>query len=284
MNYRTELEKEFKHTAPYHHRHKVWDDFITCFAIAIHNSVTKDEDLENKYLQIINQYEEKDRYQFTKMTGLLTEAFEQNGFGDLLGEIYMALEIGSKNLGQFFTPYSLSKLCAQLTLDKKVIESKRYITTSEPACGSGGMIVALADAMHSEGYNPQQLLLANCVDVDQTAAMMCYIQLSLYGIPARVTIGNTLTMKFSRTMLTPMYHLGGWAMKENMGQNRALSVVNLVQEASTIIKHGSENDTEQMRKELIHHLEADSSFQHFTIVENISRISINDDVYDLLIA
>ncbi|GLT13920.1 N-6 DNA methylase [Vibrio algivorus] len=280
MNYRKELEKEFKSTAPYHHRHKVWDDFITCFAIAIHNASLKDEELENKYLQIINQYEKKDRYQFTKMAGLLTEAFEQNGFGDLLGEIYMALEIGSKNLGQFFTPYSLSKMCAQLTLDKKLIESQRYLTASEPACGSGGMIVALADAMYSEGYNPQQLLLANCVDVDQTAAMMCYIQLSLYGIPARVTIGNTLTMKFSRTILTPMYHLGGWVLKEMAGQK--LPATSLINNAKTIIKHCSENNTEICKNEIIQKIEAGNEYQIITIIESVSRLSINDDVYDLI--
>lgn len=280
MNFRNEFEKEFKYTAPYHHRHKVWDDFVTCFAIAIHNAVTKDEELENKYLQIINQYEEKDRYQFTKMAGLLTEAFEQNGFGDLLGEIYMALEIGSKNLGQFFTPYSLSKLCAQLTLDKKLIESKRYITASEPACGSGGMIVALADAMYSEGYNPQQQLVANCVDVDQTAAMMCYIQLSLYGIPARVTIGNTLTMKFSRTMLTPMYYLGRWSVKETLKQSSPL--LELIQNAQMIIKHCSQDETDKVKKDLIKLISSNQQYQHFPLVDNISRISINDDVYDLV--
>lgn len=148
------------------------------------------------------------------MAALLTEAFEEEGFGDLMGEMYMDLEVGSKNLGQFFTPYSISKMCAQLTIDTDIIESQHYITVSEPACGSGGMIIAIADVIHSSGYNPQQCLLANCVDIDQTAAMMCYIQLSLLGIPAKITIGNTLTMKFSRTMLTPMYHIGQWCSKE----------------------------------------------------------------------
>ncbi len=55
-----------------------------------------------------------------------------------------------------------------------------------------GMVIAKADVMFEEGYNPQKQLLAYCVDVDQTAAMMCYIQLALWGIPAAVTIGNTL--------------------------------------------------------------------------------------------
>ncbi len=187
--------------------------------------------------------------------------------------------------GGFFTPYSVSKVCALLSMDKERIERQRYITVHEPACGSGGMVVALADAMHSEGYNPQQQLLAHCVDVDQTAAMMCYIQLSLFGIPARVTIGNTLTMQFSRTMVTPMYHLDGWALKEMIGQETAEPKTNqVVKQAKEIIKHCSDLETEALRSEILCLLARGVSHQKLTIIDNISRVVINDEIYDLLSA
>jgi precorrin-3B methylase len=35
---------------------------------------------------------------------------------------------------------------------------------------------------------------------------MCYIQLSLLGIPARVVIGNSLTLKYQREMYTPFLY------------------------------------------------------------------------------
>ena len=285
MQYQKELEYEFKHLAPYHHRYKVWDDFITCFAISLNNSVAPDTYLEEKYLTIINQYERDDRFKFAKLAGLLVMAFEESGYCDLLGELYMKMEISSKNLGQFFTPYSVSKVCALLSMDKKKIERQRYITVHEPASGSGGMVVALADAMHSEGYNPQQQLLAHCVDVDQTAAMMCYVQLTLFGIPARVTIGNTLTMQFSRTMATPMYHLGGWALKEVIGQERPESeTTRIVKEAKEIIKHCSDAKTETSRSEILSFLAQHSHHQRLSIIKGISRVVINDETYDLLSA
>ncbi len=145
--------------------------------------------------------------------------------------------------------------------------------------------MALADAMHSEGYNPQQQLLAHCVDVDQIAAMMCYIQLALFGIPARVTIGNTLTMQFSRTMVTPMYHFGGWTLKELVGQDITEPETNrIVRQAKEIIKHCSNLETEASRSEILNLLAKGTHHQRLTIIDNISRIVINDETYDLLSA
>ncbi|HBC3579456.1 TPA: N-6 DNA methylase [Vibrio parahaemolyticus] len=279
MSRRAEFEKEFKHFAPYHHRHKVWDDLITCFAISLHNAVAKDEELEKKYLNIIGNYRRPEQLEMPKLVALLVGAFEGSGFRDLLGEIYMEMGIGSKNLGQFFTPYEVSKLMAKMTMDRDMIETQKYITLHEPACGSGGMVVAKAYVMHEEGYNHQKQLLAYCVDVDQTAAMMCYIQLALWGIPAVVTIGNTLTMQFSRTMLTPMYR---WAFKEMAGNQLTVPAMGIVNHAKTIIKHGSPLDTEDVREQLIKQL--DSGFEHnvHRIIDKVSRITINDDTYDLL--
>ncbi len=279
---RYEFEKELKHFAPYHHRYKVWDDLITSYAIALNNAVVMDQYLEDKYLNIIKQYKREDQLKLGKLAGMLTLAFEESGHCDLLGEMYMSMEIASKNLGQFFTPYSLSQLLAKLTLDRNEIEKHKYITMHEPACGSGGMVVAKADVMFNEGYNPQQQLLAHCVDVDQTAAMMCYIQLALWGIPAKVTIGNTLTMQFSRTMLTPMYQLGGWAFKELSGNQLSIPATGLVSHAKTIVKHGSELETEDVRAKLLDQLNQGERHNVYSIIDKVSRITVNDDVYDLL--
>ncbi|HFD0718464.1 TPA: N-6 DNA methylase, partial [Salmonella enterica subsp. enterica serovar Saintpaul] len=85
-----------------------------------------------------------------------------------------------------------------------------FITVSDPACGAGGMIVAMAEAMLEAGFNPQKQMMVYCVDIDPVAAMMCYIQLSLMGIPAIVATGNSLTVAIKREMATPMFVLGHW--------------------------------------------------------------------------
>ena len=38
---------------------------------------------------------------------------------------------------------------------------------------------------------------------------MAYIQLTLFGIPAKVIQGDTLTLKFQQVLYTPFYFLSG---------------------------------------------------------------------------
>ena len=42
---------------------------------------------------------------------------------------------------------------------------------------------------------------------------MAYIQLSLYGIPARVMLGDTLAYKFKQSIYTPMYFINNFEYK-----------------------------------------------------------------------
>ncbi|HFD6144905.1 hypothetical protein RIU81_18720 [Salmonella enterica subsp. enterica serovar Gatineau] len=49
-----------------------------------------------------------------------------------------------------------------------------------------------------------------CVDVDPVAAVMCFIQLTLLGIPAEVITGNSLSLQNTRALRTAAYYLNGW--------------------------------------------------------------------------
>lgn len=50
----------FGQTARYHHRYKVFSDFVQCCAIAIHNRFCPGEELEQSYMAIIKSYERED--------------------------------------------------------------------------------------------------------------------------------------------------------------------------------------------------------------------------------
>lgn len=56
------------------------------------------------------------------------------------------------------------------------------------------------------------------VDVDQTAAYMAYIQLTLLHIPATVVVGNSLTLEVRETYYTPAHILGFWGSKLKRGR------------------------------------------------------------------
>ncbi|WP_045391706.1 N-6 DNA methylase [Vibrio rotiferianus] len=204
----------FKETARYHHRYKVFSDFVTMAGISLHNSVMFDEELEAKYLRIVAQYEKDDALRMSQLLGEVVLGLEQEP-SDFLGSVYMELELGSDGLGQYFTPYCVSKMMAELNCGNLTnsLQSKPFITLSEPACGSGGMIIAYCEAMLNRGFNPQKQLFVSCVDIDELACMMAYIQLSLLGIPAEVVHGNTLTLDIYRSYKTPAYCLGFWEGK-----------------------------------------------------------------------
>jgi type I restriction-modification system DNA methylase subunit len=136
----------------------------------------------------------------------------EKGLSDVLGDLYMSLDLGNERLGQFFTPFDVSKLTAQMTLDEALqrLERQLYITLAEPTCGSGGMILAFADAMREHGANYQKALHVSAQDIDITSVHMTYIQLSLAHIPALVVHGDTLTLEQRDVWATPAHILGGW--------------------------------------------------------------------------
>lgn len=62
---------------------------------------------------------------------------------DFLGRIYMLLELGDKDKEQYFTPWSVALMMAQLQFGAQISKSeavfrdKSFITFAEPACGAG---------------------------------------------------------------------------------------------------------------------------------------------------
>lgn len=172
-------------------RYSIFRDFIILAACSISNSVDKSQwkNREKMYMDSISKYEKKEAEKFAEMLALTVLAYESR-MGDFIGELYMSMEFGNKDVGQFFTPYNLSRMMAGF-LDVKPDENG-IVTLNEPAVGSGGMVVAYAEKMKLAGLNYQKQLRVVCNDIDYDVVKMCYIQLSLLGIDAIVEQRNTL--------------------------------------------------------------------------------------------
>jgi len=207
----------FNNTAKHNNRYDVFRDFVFLTSIAIENAFLKCNEKEEEYLNIIGKYSSDDANRFATLYAELVMAFELET-SDVLGQIFMELEISSKNLSQYFTPYSLCKVMASVNIgsgfDDKLSE-RGYITVSEPASGSGSMIIAFSECMLEEGYNPQRQMYFQAIDLDPVAARMAYIQLSTLGLVGEVVIGNTLSLEFTSTMKTPAYYLWGHTLKRS---------------------------------------------------------------------
>ena len=209
------------------HRHDSWQvfsDFVEMSAISLSNAVdlAQRDGREARYMEIVRRYNKEEASRFAEMFGELVMELE-SGMTDVLGEVFMEMELGNKWRGQFFTPYHLCKMMAQMNVDdhmKGMIERNGFIRANEPACGGGAMIIGLAASMQQAGINYQQHLHVVAQDLDHKAVHMTYLQLSLLHIPAVVIQGNTLALEEREHWYTPAHIIGGWNMKLRTAERR----------------------------------------------------------------
>ena len=202
-----------------HDRYSLFSDCMELCAISISNSVDSRSrtDREAHYLEIVGRYDRPAVEMFPQVFAEITMALEAAP-GDVLGSIFTQLEIHNKNRGQFFTPYPVCQMMAQVTLGnaddaRALIAEKGFVSAMEPACGAGAMVIALAQAMLAADINYQRHLHVTAVDIDQRAVHMAYIQFSLLHIPAHVMAGNSLSNEVREHWFTPAHILGGWGAK-----------------------------------------------------------------------
>lgn len=195
MNRKKEIEQTILQMSGDRSPYNVFEDWVECMALSISNAcqMINDkvyQDREKKFTAIVQQYKKPPVEKFAEMFVMLSETLE-SGISDILGEIYMEMELGNKNTGQFFTPYHVSFMCAETLL--KVYKGDHILRIYEPSCGGGGMIIAAAAVLSERGMNYQKLMRVVAQDLDWKAVHMTYVMLSLMGINAVVAQGDTLT-------------------------------------------------------------------------------------------
>lgn len=201
-------------------RWQVWNDFLSLSAISMANVVPtpEKEEREEKYHSIISSYQKEEQEIFPQMLNLVVLALSDNPEQDFLGSLYHYLELHQEQKGQFFTPYHICEFMSEIqfsdTEADEMLKEKRYISVNDPACGAGAMLIAFANVARKHGINYQKHVLFVAQDIDRTAAMMCYIQMSLLGCPAIVAIGDSLAKPFphpdNEVWCTLFFYLNQW--------------------------------------------------------------------------
>ena len=77
-------------------------------------------------------------------------------------------------------------------------------------------MLGFAKAMYNNKMNYCDQMVAYCCDIDIKCVHMAYLQLSLYGIPAVIIHGNSLTNEEWSRWYTPVYMINGWPFKERV--------------------------------------------------------------------
>ncbi len=190
-----EIVEKIENLSGQYSGYEIFSDWIKATALCIENQTGNyNQEIyrkrEDQYIEIAKKHLGKMR-DFAEMTGMLAISLENN-MEDVLGKIYMQAGLGSKQTGQFFTPFHLSYLTAKIAVPEDANEQNPYIM-HEPSTGGGGMIIAAAKVLKDRGLNYQRCLKVVAQDLDWKGVYMTYVQLSLLGIEATVIQGDSLS-------------------------------------------------------------------------------------------
>jgi len=222
-----EFVRIFKDITYRHNPWEIWKDFITMFACALSNAVDKShyDEREALYMSLINKYNKSDQPRFSELAAETVMALDEDQEQDFLGKIFMELNLGNDATGQIFTPYGVCRLMADISMGDilETVDKQGYVPIHDPCCGAGATLIAGVHAakrqLETSGLNYQNHVFAVAQDIDATAALMCYIQLSLLGVAGGVKIGNSLTEPILASdttenyWFTPMYFSDVWATR-----------------------------------------------------------------------
>lgn len=227
-NYKKEFLNLFGRLTYTHNQWDVWNDFIVMSACAISNAIDKThyDEREKRYLKIIKKYTKTEQNIFPELLSVFVLALDENTEQDFLGDIYMSLGLSSGSKGQFFTPYHVCQLMADMTMSdiSLQVKEKGYITIHDPCCGAGATLIAginkVKKELEKENLNFQNHIFVAAQDIDETVALMCYLQISLLGVAGYVKVGNALTEPMTEKddtknyWMTPIYYSDMWKLRQ----------------------------------------------------------------------
>lgn len=163
----------------------------------------KAEKLESQFAEIEARYKPADRRRMGELLGIAVLALNKGGV-DFLGQV--AAEIGALDarLGQFFTPYEISRMMSELTLTDApaLIKERGFITLDEPAAGAGGMVLAAADTLEEKGFDPERHVWVRATELSRSTFHMAYIQITARGVAGVVIHGNSISREIFDTAYT----------------------------------------------------------------------------------
>lgn len=192
---------------------EVWTDFVFMAAAAISNTLDQTGPVhdarEQEYIRTIKKYTKEEQALFPRLLALTVEGLEADPKQDFLGEMFMGLNLANHWRGQVFTPYHVCEMMAEMIMPEEEIaqkvEERGWIGILDPACGAGATLIAVRNLLAERGV-PSSGALFVAQDIDRTAALMCYLHLSLLGCAGYVVVGNSLSEPVAGHPLAPVFH------------------------------------------------------------------------------
>ena len=165
---------------------------------------------------ILSGYGEKDIQTMLELSGTLRKELQEDP-RDLLGELYMKLQVNNSSLGQIFTPFCVSELMSSILNTGE--DDNDSLDISDCCCGSGSMLIAHHKNVLTKGYDASYY---NCIaqDIDEFCCMMAYLQMELLGMSALVYNDDSLARPFGpnreicKMYVTTQYFINDYNARE----------------------------------------------------------------------
>lgn len=183
---------------------EVFCDFLQLSIDAFISKSSPDHPREKDYLQILERYPREDAGKFADMLGCVM-GFMQDTNTECLSEIWEVVAANG-NLGQFFTPWNISLLTAQMRVkecDWSIYTPNNKCFISEPSCGGGRTLVGTLNLIPDGKLD---CVLLHGVDVDLNVCHISALNLLFFNANSVIVHGNTLTLEVwhvFRTIHTP---------------------------------------------------------------------------------
>lgn len=177
--------------------YKVFDDWLDLMLYALTRN-------EVGYMEVVNRYN-NDREigtrpidYFANAFGLLLKVSSETN-KEMLGDIYMELNVGNKHTGQFFTPGHISDLMALITEPAEG-------NICDPASGAGGMFISCAKRMTNRQLDCSRFY---GTDIDLTCVKMTSLNMCFFNLNGYAIWGDSLTTEVWKVWETKRSYLGG---------------------------------------------------------------------------
>lgn len=183
---------------------KVFQDFVSLFAISLSNKVYFNKKNSERYKEIYNSYEQEEQYIFYALSSELIKLFKSEDEPyDILGEIYKRITNNDclKNMYNKNIQEQGKSLQGVMKLNKKSNNGKLV----DVNCGSGAKILAYASTLNIFKLNYKIDLEVTAIDTDIINVFMTYIQLYFYEISAVVILVDERNNEEMMRLYTPLY-------------------------------------------------------------------------------
>ena len=174
-----EMKNRFSMLTKNHHALQAWKDFVVLGACNI--SPLKQSEYSPEFINLTGRYTTDELMIMMEMLEITTAALSTYPEYDFLGEFYTYIDSTNRSYRNKRSPSLYTKTSVSVNYLREELVNSAWLKITDEACGTGSVIIQILNDCRSEHLNYQSTLFFVAKDHNRSAALACYLQLSLLG-------------------------------------------------------------------------------------------------------